>query len=138
MNLLDGDATVGADLGLEARDLASSELVHAAIHKSSADTNGLTQVRHVPIVGVIHEVVDRVHASARAGVAAGRALVRCGGFGRGVGDRVTRARAATLEGVVEANPVPSFVRQGLGSTKKGNLLVRRAVNDEKKITLPRL
>jgi hypothetical protein len=84
---LDRDATVGPHLGLQTGDLAGGELVHAAV------------------VRVVHVVVDGVDAAARARVAAGRAFVRGRGLGRGVRDAVAGAGAATLEGMVEADPV---------------------------------
>ena len=82
-------------MGLEAGSLTSGELSHAGV------------------IGVVHEVVDGVYTSARAGVTAGGAAKGRHLLGGGVGDTVAGSAAAALEGVVEANPVTGFVRQGL-------------------------
>src|SRR3954447_9239641 len=78
-----GSAAVGGPLRLHTAVLPGAEGVHAGV------------------VGVVHEVVNRVDAAGGAGVPAGRALIGRRGLGRGVGDVVTRARATALERVVE-------------------------------------
>src|SRR6478752_6959135 len=72
---------VGGPLGLQARDLAGREAVHARV------------------VRVVHEVLDRVEPGARARVTPGRALVGGAGLGGGVVDLVARAPAPALERV---------------------------------------
>lgn len=78
----------------------------------------------------------RVNTSARAGVAAGGAARSSGGLRRGVANVVARAGAATLESVVETEPVTGLVRQALalvvvGSRTAGN----RRVEDDNAVVL---
>jgi hypothetical protein len=90
------------------------------IHRTSGKTHKLSrgELRHARVDAVVHEVVDWVHAAAGAGVARCRAARGGGGFRRGVGDGVTCAGAAALEGMVEADPVPSFVGEGLATAEQ--------------------
>src|SRR5690606_22993910 len=72
----------------------------------------LGELGHAAVVGVVHEVVDRVHAFLAASVPALGALVRGLRLRRGVVDLVA-AGAAVLEGVVEPEPVPDLVGAGV-------------------------
>jgi hypothetical protein len=71
------------------------------------------EVVHAGIVRVIHEVLYRVPATASARVTSEGAAVRGGFLGRGVNRKVAAALAASLEGVVESQPVPNLVREQL-------------------------
>ena len=72
---------------------------------------------NVLIIGEVHKVVDRVLAwVTRTSITFDRTASCRYGFGRGVVDLVTRAITTTLEGVVETNPVTSFMSQSLDAT----------------------
>src|SRR5689334_5757896 len=83
------------------------------------------------VVRVVHVVVDRVETRQRAGVPAGRATARRAALRRGVTDRVVRARAATLERVVEPEPVPGLVRRRLAQVE-----VRRRTTRQRAVLHP--
>jgi len=89
------DTTVCGHLGLQASDLAGGELVHASI------------------ISVVHEVVDGVNTTARAGIAVAGASESSRRLRGGIRDGVTGCRAAALEGVEQADPVTSFMSQSL-------------------------
>ena len=64
---------------------------------------------HARVVGVIHEVLDRIVAWLRAGVEADRASERGFGLVRRVEDVVARAHAAVVERVQQEQPVTHLV-----------------------------
>lgn len=99
--VLERDTAVGAHLALQTGDLASGELVHAAV------------------VAVVHVVVDGVDTGAGAGVTAGGASRGKGRLGRGVRNLVAGAAAATLESVVETDPVTGLVGEGPAEVEVG-------------------
>lgn len=66
-----------------------------------------------PVVRVVHVVVDGINITTAAGVTTSGASGCGGGFGSSVRNLVTGAAAATLESVVESNPVAGFVGKGL-------------------------
>src|SRR5262249_32181997 len=74
---------------------------------------------HAGVVGVVHEVGDRIHAGLRAGVAALRAAEGGAALAGGVVDAVALAAAAALEGVVEAEPVADLVGRGVAQVVGG-------------------
>lgn len=107
------DTAVGTELRLHARDLTSGELGHAAANEDQSMYLALTFSGDEPVVRVVHVVVDGINITAAAGVTTSGAS-GCGrGLGSSVGNLVTGAAAATLEGVVESNPVAGFVGKGL-------------------------
>ena len=57
--------------------------------------------------------MDGINTRAGAGITTNWASRGSGGFGRGVGHRVTRSAASTLECVVESEPVADLVGHGL-------------------------
>lgn len=128
--ILDRNTAVGADLGLETRDLASGKLVHATIENVS-DAAWPRQESHKPVVCVVHVVVNGIDAGARAGIASGGALVRGRGLGGSVRDGVPSARAASLEGVVESNPMSGFVGKRLQVLRS-----RFVLNGTNKVNIP--
>ena len=68
---------------------------------------------HAGIVRVIHEVLDRVEAGVpfpAAGIAALRAAIGWRALGGCIAYTVAAAGASTLKRVIEAHPVPDFVR----------------------------
>lgn len=65
------------------------------------------------VVGVVHEVVDGVNAASSASVTTSRAAKGWVRFRRCVCNLVSAAGAATLECVVESNPVAGFMSESL-------------------------
>ena len=78
--------------------------------------------------------MDGVDTRGRAGVAASGAAGRGRSLSRGIRDAVAGAAAATLESVVEADPVTSLVRQSLLALVKP----MECAKEGKRLTLPRL
>ena len=111
----DRDTAVGAELSSHAVGLAGGELGHAAASSVVRQRSELAGVRRmdVLVVSVVHVVVDGVNARARAGVATGGAAVRGLRLSGGIRNAVTATAAATLEGVVETDPVTGFMSQSL-------------------------
>jgi len=68
---------------------------------------------HASVVGVVHEVMDRVDTPTTTSVAASWAAESGRSFRRCVADEVPGASASTLERVEQTNPVASFVCEGL-------------------------
>ena len=68
------------------------------------------ELRVASVVGVVHVVVDRVHARSRARVLSDRAARGREALRRRVVDTVARGRAAVLERVRHAQPVADLVR----------------------------
>lgn len=135
-------STVLGPVAVQAGNLASGELLVAS--------TGETQVsitlpswkfvrggRENSLVRVVHVVVDGVNTAAGARVTTNGASRAGAGLGRGVGDTIARAGAATLEGVVETEPVTGLVGGGLAeveadgrATGEGVLEDGAAVTDE--------
>ena len=117
------DTTVSAELARGTGSLARSELRHAAVDgQPSAAQSSEIDSRDAPIVRVVHVVVDWVYTGRRAGVTAGGASGGGRSLCRGVRDAVTRAAAATLEGVVETDPVARLVGESLNMDISRQLL----------------
>lgn len=74
------------------------------------------------------ELTDGVNTSARASVTTDGASGSSAGLRRSVGDGVARARAATLEGVVETDPVANLMSQGLTAVVVGDRATGEGAN----------
>ena len=70
---------------------------------------------YLPVVRVVHVVVDGVESGARACITSRGATAGWRGFRRGVVHHVPHTGAPALEGMIEANPMSSFVCEGLCS-----------------------
>ena len=70
-----------------------------------------SEFEHTRVVGVIHEVFDRVETGfVSASIAPGGATESGGAFGGRIADGVAFAVTTTLEGVKKAQPVADFMR----------------------------
>jgi hypothetical protein len=134
-------STVGGPVAVQTGNLASGELLVAStimtvskqfLTKSTGPSGANSLVR------VVHVVVDGVKTRlARARVTADGAARAGARLGRRIGDTVTRAGAAALEGVVQTEPVAGLVRGRLaeveangGAAGEGVLEDGAAVADE--------
>lgn len=112
---LNGNAAVRAKLASHASSLARGELGHAAIDMMHQSLGLVTFMResYIPVVRVIHVVVDGINTGTGAGITASRAAAGGGSLSGGVRHAVAAAAAATLEGMVETDPVTGLMSQSL-------------------------
>jgi len=84
----------------------------------------LSRRKYIPSASILPgnaeiELTDGVNTSTTAGITISGATRGRRSLGRGIGNRITRARATALEGVVEANPVTDFVSDSLSEVVVG-------------------
>lgn len=111
------DTTVDGNLALHAIELTRCELGHASIVGVIHEVIYKKQPPGVRAIGIASDssriLTDGVNTSRSAGVTASWTTKGGRSFGRSVINEVTITGAATLEGMVETNPVASFVCKGL-------------------------
>ena len=99
-------------------NLLNTVSVEEGVHASALEGG---ELGHAGVVGVVHEVMDRVNTGVggtSAGVPSSGAAGGGSGLGGGVGDGIT-AGASALEGVVETEPMAGLVGQGAAEVEVG-------------------
>jgi len=121
--IIRSDSNLGAvssPLLLNPGHLAGGELVHASILSVVHEVVYKSEISIFPSRVQQEELTDGVNTSnVGAGIAADGASISSGGLSGGVGNRVTRAAATTLESMVETEPVTNLVSQSLAEVVRG-------------------
>jgi hypothetical protein len=88
------------------------------------------KIVHAAVVGVVHVIGDGIGSIARAGIAASGASRGRASFRGGIIHQIPVSTAATLKSVVQAQPVPDFVRQGIATVEGGSVASWHGIVEE--------